>query len=69
MSRCKIASILPDSDTYILVNRTGAKVYEKPVRALAYDLQMHYATVLDDTSFLDRTMDKISSNLRGMLGE
>ena len=69
MRRCKIASILPDSDTYILVNRTGAKVYEKPVRALAYDLQMHYATVLDDTPFFDRTMDKISSNLRGMLGE
>ena len=62
--RCKLAARLPNTDTLVFVNRMGAKVYEKPGKAFAYDLQMGYARVLEAQPFFDRTVERITSNLR-----
>jgi len=67
--RCKLSAKLLATETFIFVNRLGAKVFEKPRKAFAYDLQKGYARVLDATPFFDRTLERITSNLRQMIGE
>ena len=62
--RCKLTARLAETDTFVFVNRMGAKVYEKPRKAFAYDLQMGYARVLETRPFFDRTLERITSNLR-----
>lgn len=62
--RCKLTARLAEIDTFVFVNRMGAKVYEKPRKAFAYDLQMGYARVLETRPFFDRTLERITSNLR-----
>jgi len=44
-------------------------VLEKPRQSFAYDLQMGYARVLDTENFFDRTLERITSNLRKLAGE
>ena len=67
--RCKLSAKLLATETFIFVNRLGAKVFEKPRKAFAYDLQKGYARTLDATPFFDRTLERITSNLRQMIGE
>lgn len=62
--RCKLTTRLAETDTFVFVNRMGAKVYEKPRKAFAYDLQMGYARLLETRPFFDRTLERITSNLR-----
>ena len=63
-SRCKLSSILSDTDTYIFVNRFGFKVIEKSKKAFAHDLQKDLATTLDNSPAFDRTCYKINRNLK-----
>jgi hypothetical protein len=65
--RCKLSARLAATDAFVFVNRMGAKVYEKPRKAFAYDLHMGYAKVLDDKPFFDRTLERITSNLRKLV--
>jgi len=65
--RCKLSARLATSETFVFVNRMGAKVFEKPRRAFAYDLHMGYARVLEDRPFFDRTLERITSNLRRLV--
>ena len=62
--RCKLSAKILATETYIFVNRFGAKVYEKPRKAFAYDLQMGYAKLIEQTPLFDRTISKITDNLR-----
>ncbi len=62
--RCKLAAKILATETFVFVNRLGARVYEKPRKAFAYDLQMGYAQVLEQTALFDRTIHTIASNLR-----
>lgn len=67
--RCKLSAKLTATDTFVFVNRMGAKVLEKPRKSFAYDLQMGYARILDTENFFDRTLERITSNLRKLAGE
>lgn len=67
--RCKLSAKLAATDSFVFVNRMGAKVLEKPRQSFAYDLQMGYARVLDTENFFDRTLERITSNLRKLAGE
>ncbi len=67
--RCKLSAKLAATDSFVFVNRMGAKVLEKPRKSFAYDLQMGYARILDTENFFDRTLERITSNLRKLAGE
>ena len=67
--RCKLSAKLAATDSFVFVNRMGAKVMEKPRKSFAYDLQMGYARILDTENFFDRTLERITSNLRKLAGE
>ena len=67
--RCKLSAKLAATDSFVFVNRMGAKVLEKPRQSFAYDLQMGYARILDTENFFDRTLERITSNLRKLAGE
>lgn len=62
--RCKLASKIEASDTFIFVNRFGFKLMEKARKDFAYDMQQHRASVLDSGALFDRAMDNIVTNLR-----
>lgn len=62
--RCKLASKIEVSDTFVFVNRFGFKVMEKARKDFAYDMQQHRANVLDNGALFDRAMDNIVTNLR-----
>jgi hypothetical protein len=67
--RCKLSARIDETRTYIFVNRLGVPVYEKPRKAFAYDLQMGHARVIEDAPLFDRTLARISENLRRLAGE
>jgi hypothetical protein len=67
--RCKLSAKLAATDSFVFVNRMGAKVMEKPRQSFAYDLQMGYARILDTENFFDRTLERITSNLRKLAGD
>lgn len=67
--RCKLAARIEESGTFVFVSRTGVLVQEKPRKAFAYDLQMGHARPLEEAPFFDRTIERISSNLRKLAGE
>lgn len=62
--RCKLASRIEVSDTFVFVNRFGFKVMEKARKDFAYDMQQHRAAVLETGALFDRAMDNIATNLR-----
>lgn len=67
--RCKLAARIEETGTFVFVNRTGVLVQEKPRKAFAYDLQMGHARPIEEAPFFDRTIERISSNLRKLAGE
>ena len=67
--RCKLSSRIDETRTFLFVNRVGVQVYEKPRKAFAYDMQMGHARIIEDTPLFDRTIERISSNLRKMAGD
>jgi len=67
--RCKLAARIEETGTFVFVNRTGVLVQEKPRKAFAYDMQMGHARPIEDAPCFDRTIERISSNLRKLAGE
>lgn len=67
--RCKLSSRIEETRTFMFVNRLGVQVYEKPRKAFAYDLQMGHARIIEDAPLFDRTIGRISANLRKLSGE
>ncbi len=53
-----------DGDTYLFVNRLGAKVMEKTCKNLALDLQSQRVRVLDSRPMFDRIMTRLVGRLR-----
>ncbi len=68
-SRCKLATIIPSSDTFIFVNRRGMKVAEHTTASLAQCVTNGQMTVLDDTQVFDRALEAVVGNLREMRGQ
>ncbi len=63
-SRCKLTAKVDVSDSYIFVNRFGSQVMEKDRKQFAYELQRKKIKVLDKGPIFDRTVSRISKNLR-----
>ena len=53
----------------LFVNRVGMRVFDKPRKAFAYDLQMSHARPIADAPLFDRTIERISANLRKLAGD
>lgn len=62
--RCKLATKIDISDTFVFVNRFGFKVMEKTRKDFAYDLQQRRAIPLETGVLFDRAMENIVTNLR-----
>ena len=62
--RCKLATKIEISDTFVFVNRFGFKVMEKTRKDFAYDLQQRRAITLENGILFDRAMENIVNNLR-----
>lgn len=62
--RCKLATKIDISDTFVFVNRFGFKVMEKTRKDFAYDLQQRRAIPLENGVLFDRAMENIVTNLR-----
>jgi len=62
--RCKLATKIEISDTFVFVNRFGFKVMEKTRKDFAYDLQQRRAIPLENGILFDRAMENIVNNLR-----
>jgi hypothetical protein len=62
--RCKLATKIEISDTFVFVNRFGFKVMEKTRKDFAYDLQQRRAIPLENGVLFDRAMENIVTNLR-----
>lgn len=62
--RCKLASRVEASDSYIFVNRFGFKVLEKLRKDFAYDMQQGRATPLETGPLFERAMANIVTTLR-----
>ncbi|HSB96578.1 MAG TPA: DUF1631 domain-containing protein [Spongiibacteraceae bacterium] len=62
--RCKLATKIEVSDTFVFVNRFGFKVMEKTRKDFAYDLQQRRALPLENGILFDRAMENIVNNLR-----
>ncbi|MFA7554466.1 MAG: DUF1631 domain-containing protein [Spongiibacteraceae bacterium] len=61
--RCKLASKIESSDTYIFVNRYGFKALERSRKDFACDMQANRVTVLDSGQLFDRAMGSILGRL------
>lgn len=62
--RCKLATKIEVSDSFVFVNRFGFKVMEKSRKDFAYDLQQRRAIPLESGMLFDRAMENIVGNLR-----
>lgn len=62
--RCKLATKIEISDSFVFVNRFGFKVMEKSRKDFAYDLQQRRAIPLESGVLFDRAMENIVGNLR-----
>lgn len=66
--RCKISSYIDADESFVLVNRFGAKVVQIGRRQLAHDLQNARITALENTPVFERAMTRIGSRLKGLTG-
>ncbi len=66
--RCKLASRIEESDTYVFVNRFGFKAMEKLRKDFACDMQAGRAVALDSGQLFDRAMSNILSRLNKLDG-
>ncbi len=62
--RCKLATKIEISDSFVFVNRFGFKAMEKSRKDFAYDLQQRRAIPLESGMLFDRAMENIVGNLR-----
>lgn len=63
-TRCKLASKIKESDSYVFVNRYGFKVIEKHRKDFAYDMQKSLATPLTNGLLVDRAMSSVIAKLQ-----
>lgn len=61
--RCKLASRIESSDSYVFVNRMGFKILEKKRKEFAYNLQESRASIVQHELFFDRVMNRVTSRL------
>jgi hypothetical protein len=62
--RCKLSTILEESDSFIFVNRLGLKNLEKTREELANDLSKKNAIILAQGLLIDRAMSAVTSSLK-----
>ena len=62
--RCKLVAILPPTDTYIFVSRTGLKVLEESAGPLALAFKRGALRTLDDGLLFERALSAVIGNLR-----
>lgn len=63
ITRCKLASRIEQTDTYIFVNRYGFKALEKQRKDFAVDLQAGRAAILDRGQLFDRALSGVLGKL------
>ncbi|MEH6912307.1 MAG: DUF1631 domain-containing protein [Oceanicoccus sp.] len=63
ITRCKLASRIEQTDTYVFVNRFGFKALEKQRKDFAVDLQAGRAAVLDSGQLFDRALSNVLGRL------
>ena len=63
ITRCKLASRIEQTDTYVFVNRFGFRALEKQRKDFAVDLQAGRAAILDSGQLFDRALSNVLSRL------
>jgi Protein of unknown function (DUF1631) len=64
--RCKLATMIEASDSFIFVNKFGFKVLEKTRKEFAYDMQQKRAKPIQSGLLFERAMSSITANLRDL---
>ena len=57
--RCKLMTIIPDTDTMMFVSRRGIKMFEKSKKMLAHEIRNGKARVLNKAPIFDRALGSI----------
>jgi hypothetical protein len=65
-SRGKLTAKVDESDSFIFLNRFGAKVTEKNRKEFAFELQKGTARILDKSPLFDRALSSLGNNLRAL---
>ena len=63
VTRCKLATRIEQTDTYVFVNRFGFKALEKQRKDFAVDLQAGRAAILDSGQLFDRALSTVLGKL------
>lgn len=66
--RCKISSYIAASESFVLVNRFGAKVMEISRRKLAQDMRESRVLLMENTPVFERAMTRIGNTLKNLNG-
>ncbi|HET8705012.1 MAG TPA: DUF1631 family protein, partial [Pseudomonadales bacterium] len=61
--RCKLAARIRATDTFIFVNRRGAKIAERKTAEFAKDLKLGMSRILDSGMLIDRALEAIIGRL------
>lgn len=64
--RCKLAARIKSVDKLIFVNRSGAKLFEKSLLEVAYDINEGKLNLLEDAQLFDRALESVISSLRNV---
>jgi len=63
---CKVSAYLETDESFLLVNRIGARVAILDCRSLAQSLQDRKLKIIEKTPLFDQAVESISSKLRGI---
>ncbi|HEY7772739.1 MAG TPA: DUF1631 family protein [Marinagarivorans sp.] len=62
--RCRLAAVIESTSTYIFVNRSGQKVMEKSLLALAFAFKNGELTTVDSGQLFDRALERVIVSMR-----
>ena len=62
--RCRLAAVIESTSTYIFVNRSGQKVMEKSLLALAFAFKNKELTTVDSSFLFDKALEQVIVSLR-----
>ncbi|BCD96212.1 DUF1631 family protein [Marinagarivorans cellulosilyticus] len=62
--RCRLAAVIESTSTYIFVNRSGQKVMEKSLLALAFAFKNNELTTVDSSFLFDKALERVIVSLR-----
>ena len=62
--RCRLAAVIEPTSTYIFVNRSGQKVMEKSLLALAFAFKNNELTTVDSSFLFDKALERVIVSLR-----